>query len=590
MKSLRSSAVFFLLLSLLSTPAFTADLLTVYELALENDNVLKAAHNENLAVYQVQRQKKGLYYPSLDLGYDHIQTNQVINRSENEVFGSGESDFDTDVLSLSLTQPIFRLGFFRQRKVAKAEVSQADYQLADAEQELILRSAEAYLLSLAAEDNVRVTRTEGEVFEQQLKLTSKRLDVGLAHPAEVYESRARVDFNLSELIAAENEVVNQAEGLRVITGVAVDNLSSLKEDILMVPPDPADQDKWIEMALENNLSMKALESALEVAAAEHKSIKSGFYPSIDFVANFNNRDSGGSLFGGGSDVDTTDLMLRGKWNLLQGGITHARVKEAFYLKQRAEDELELKRATVRRETRNAYLGVVSSIAKAKALKSSMESQAYTAKAKRKGFETGTIPNIQVLDAERDFFFVQRDYLKARYQYFLNLLQLKLQVGSLSPADLKMINSMLKADSGANVSAAPAAVSYPLAGAPEAAATSEANSPSASSDASSDDTIAVPVVAIEVDENETLAAPAVATEVDENETLAAPAVATEVDENETLAAPAAAPEVDEKEALVAPAAAPEVDEKETLAASSVGDESDLEMLPSPVIDEAPGEQG
>ena len=452
-------AMFFLLLMVLAPVTYATDLLTVYQLAVENDDVLKAAQNDNLAVRQVQRQKKGLYYPSLDLGFDSIQTNQVINRSENEVFGSGESDFDTDVLSVSLTQPIFRLGFFRQRKVAKAEVSQADYQLAAAEQELILRSAEAYLLSLAAEDNVRVTRTEGEVFEQQLKLTSKRLDVGMAHPAEVYESRARVDFSLAELIAAENEVVNQAEGLRIITGVAIDDLSPLKEDILMVPPEPADQDRWIEMALVNNLSMKALEAARDVAAAEHKSIKSGFYPSIDFVANFNNRDSGGSLFGGGSDVDTTDLMLRGNWNLLQGGITRARVKEAFYLLQRAEDELELMRATVRRETRNAYLGVVSSIAKADALKSSMESQAYTAKAKRKGFETGTIPNIQVLDAERDFFFVQRDYLKARYQYFLNLLQLKQQVGSLSPADLEMINGVLQTNAGADNG--PADTSYPL---------------------------------------------------------------------------------------------------------------------------------
>lgn len=446
MKYIWSSVIAGLFFGLSSMTAFSADLLTVYQQALENDDVLKAARNENQAVQQVGRQKRGLYYPSLDLGYDSIQTTQVINRSDNEVFGSGKSDFPTDVLSLSLNQPIFRLGFFQQRKVAKAEMSQADYLLSAAEQELMLRSAESYLLTLAALDNEYVTKTEGDVLAKQLKLTEKRLDVGLANPAEVYESRARLEFNQSEVIAAENAVIDQEEGLRIITGVAIDDLIPLKDEFEMVPPDPADQNSWIDQALQNNLAMRALESALDVATAEYKVQKAGYYPTIDFVARFNNRDSGGSLFGGGSDVDTTDFMIRGNWNVFQGGITRARVKEAFYVKQRAEDDLKLKRANVRRDTRNAYLGVVSSIAKARALKSSMESQAYTVKAKRKGFETGAVYNIQVLDAERDFFFVQRDYLKARYQYFLSLLRLKLQIGSLSPDDLKMINGLLKTDS------------------------------------------------------------------------------------------------------------------------------------------------
>ena len=446
-------------LGLSSVQAQAADLLTVYKLALENDDVLKAARNENQAVLQVERQKKGLYYPSLDFDYDHIETDQEIKRSENEVFGSGKSKFPTDTLSLSLTQPVFRLDYFSQRKIGRAEVSQADYLLTAAEQELILRSAESYLLTLASLDNEYVTKTEGKVLAQQLKLTEKRLEVGMSHPAEVYESSARVDFNQSEIIIAENEVINQKEGLRIITGVAIDDLIPLQDDFEMVPPEPTDQDKWIEQALQNNLSVKALESALEVATAEYKLQKSGRYPTIDFVARFNNRDSGGSLFGGGSEVETTDMMLQGNWKVFQGGIIRAKIKEAFYLQQRAEDDLELKRANVRRDTRNAYLGVVSSISKARALKSSMEAQAYTVKSKRKGFETGVVPNIQVLDAERDFFFVQRDYLKARYQYLLSLLRLKLQVGSLSPDDLKMVNEMLKSGSGSQTESSPAV--YPV---------------------------------------------------------------------------------------------------------------------------------
>jgi len=429
-------------LALLSTAANSASLMSVYELALENDKVLSAARNENQAAQQAGRQLTGLYYPSLDVGYDSIDTNQVINRSENDVFGSGESDFRTDVLSLSLTQPIFRWDYFSQRKVARAEISQADYLLAAAEQDLMLRAAEGYLLTLAARDNDFVTRAERDSMDAQLRLAEKRLEVGLADPTEVHESLARLEFTRSEVIAAENAVVDREEGLRVITGVVVADLQPLKDDLDMVSPDPADENSWIARALENNLTIKARIASAEVANAEYKVRKADRYPTVEFVANFNNRDSGGSLFGGGSDVDTTDLMLRGNWKVFQGGIMRARIKEALYIKQTAEDELALEEATVRREARNAYRGVVSSIAKSRALKISMEAQQNAVKSRIKGFETGSNSNIAVLDAKRDFYFVQRDYLKSRYEYLLSLLNLKRQVGSLSPEDLQMVNGML----------------------------------------------------------------------------------------------------------------------------------------------------
>ena len=72
----------------------------------------------------------------------------------------------------------------------------------------------------------------------------------------------------------------------------------------------------------------------------------------------------------------------------------------------------------------------------------MDAQENAVKAKIKGFETGSNSNIAVLDAKRDFYFVQRDYLKSRYEYLLSLLNLKRQVGSLSPEDLQMVNNML----------------------------------------------------------------------------------------------------------------------------------------------------
>ncbi len=434
-----------------TSPALSLDLINSYQLALENDREFSAARNTFEAVKQSQRQAKGQYYPTLNVSLEHIETEQQINRSDNEVFGQGLSDFPTDDLTVSLTQPIFRWDFISDRRVAKAEVLEAEYQFVAAEQELVLRTAEAYLLALAANDNEFVTRSELEAVEQQLKLAEKRLDVGLASPAEVHESQARFQLNQAEVIVAENDIVSRNESLRTITGSEPGDLMPLLTDFEMAAPDPADPEMWVERAMESNLAVKAREAALQVAAAEHKRQQADRYPTLGLTARFNNRDTGGSLFGGGSDVDTEDIVLRADWTVFQGGVLRARIKEALYNKQRAEDDLELERNNVRRDTRNAYLGVVSSIARANALKASLDAQELTVQAKQKGFETGSASNIEVLDAKRDFFFVQRDYLKARYDYLLSLLNLKRQVGSLSPEDLEKINGLLSTASVQSVS-------------------------------------------------------------------------------------------------------------------------------------------
>jgi len=430
-------------LSILPVTAVSEDLLSVYELARDYDKTFSAAENSYKAVQQTQRQANGLYYPNLSVSYEHSETEQEIVRSENEVFGSGKSDFPTDTAAVTLNQPVFRMDFFRERKIAKAEVRQAEYEFVAAEQELMLRTAEAYLLALAAKDNEAVTRSELEAVGQQLERAQKRLEVGMADATEVHESRARYELNQAEVLQAENEVIDRLEALRTISGRIPGSLDPLQDDFTMTRPDPADPQAWIDQALEENLSINAREAAVDAARAEHKRQRADRYPTLDLVASYENRDTGGSLFGGGSEVNTAEVMVRAQWDIFEGPTRGGRIKEAFYNMQRAQDELKLEHDRVRRETRNAYLGVVNSIARARALKSSLEAQRVTVRAKEKGFETGANSNLEVLDAKRDLYFVERDYLEARYDYLLSMLNLKLQVGQLSPDDLKNIDNMLQ---------------------------------------------------------------------------------------------------------------------------------------------------
>ena len=52
-------------------------------------------------------------------------------------------------------------------------------------------------------------------------------------------------------------------------------------------------------------------------------------------------------------------------------------------------------------------------------------------------------NISSLNAQRNLFGAQRDYANARYDYIIDLLNLKFFAGSLSETDIQALNAWLK---------------------------------------------------------------------------------------------------------------------------------------------------
>ena len=105
--------------------------------------------------------------------------------------------------------------------------------------------------------------------------------------------------------------------------------------------------------------------------------------------------------------------------------------------------MEAERRQVVRETRAAYLGVLSGIKKVEALKQSIVSQQSALEVKTAGLKAGVNTLLEVLDAQRDLYFAQSDYSKARYDYLLSTIKLKQATGSLSLADLEEVNRLIK---------------------------------------------------------------------------------------------------------------------------------------------------
>jgi outer membrane protein len=94
-------------------------------------------------------------------------------------------------------------------------------------------------------------------------------------------------------------------------------------------------------------------------------------------------------------------------------------------------------------TRSSFLSVVSNAARAGALQQAVISNQASLEATEAGFEVGTRTQVDVLLALQDLFRAQRDLAGARYNFLVDRLRLQRAVGSLSEADLRMINQFLE---------------------------------------------------------------------------------------------------------------------------------------------------
>lgn len=414
-----------------------------YRLALQSDPKYRAAQAEFRANGTAIDQARAGFLPQVKLDMERWETRQRVLSSKNPIFGAGVTTFPTENNTLSLTQPIFRKDVIERFAQAKSVVKVAEFTLLAAEQDLQLRTAAAYLVALAAADNVAYAKAEREAIGKLLDLARERLKGGLGTITAQHDALARFSVAQAREIEAQYRLRDARQGLAEITGKMIESMQTLRDEFPLESPNPAVVERWIESALDNNLGLRARRESVEVAKQEVERQRAGHYPSLNLLVNHNRRDAGSTLFGGGSDVETTDVILRLSVPIFEGGLTSAVTQEAAFRYQKSLEDAEQERRAVERATRAAYDGAISGVSLVRALKQSVISQESAVESKDTGYRSGLFTILPVLDAQRDLYLARRDYAQSRYDYLYNRLKLKQAAGTLSDADLVSIGAALQ---------------------------------------------------------------------------------------------------------------------------------------------------
>ena len=121
----------------------------------------------------------------------------------------------------------------------------------------------------------------------------------------------------------------------------------------------------------------------------------------------------------------------------------SQTKQATYEYRAARERYQRTARQTERETRDAYLGVVSEIARVKALKQAKASAQTALEATEAGFDVGTRTTVDVLEQRRQLFLADVNYARSRYDYIINVLRLKQAAGSLIADDIVEVNGWLE---------------------------------------------------------------------------------------------------------------------------------------------------
>ena len=417
-------------------------LVDVYLLARRNDPRYKAARLEFEAVALGVKEARSGFLPviAFDLGLGRI--NQDILRSSNTVFGSGESTYGSRDQTFSLTQPIFRVAAWRKYDQATAAERQAAATYAAAEQDLIQRTVTAYLNVLAGRDMVEFARAERQAIAAQLELADQRFKSGQATQVTLLDAQARHALKEADVLNSQNTLNDRIQAVREITGVPVETFTPLAEAPL-TPPDPMNMEEWVKAAVERNLLIEARIQGVEVARWEVERQRAAHFPTVDLLLRSNRQTTGGSLFGGGSDVRNNEAFFRLHVPLFNGGSFAALTQQAQKRYEASQEDLERDRRSIARQARAAYEGVTSGIVRVHALEQTREALQGARELRSEGFKAGLTTMLAVLDAERDLYAVRRDAAQARYDYLLNMVRLKQAAGTLGEDDIERMSRMMR---------------------------------------------------------------------------------------------------------------------------------------------------
>ena len=432
-------------LALASMLAQAQSLQDLYDAARGYDATYLAARSQADAAESRLAQSGALRLPTANLTAASTRSG---TDGPGVLFRNGNAYSTVNQAALSARQPLYNRANSQTISQAEKGYEVATSDLEAAEQDLIVRLAQAYFDVLSAQDNLATIRANKTGVTESLASAKRNFEVGTATITDTREAQARFDLINAQEIAAQNDLSTKRAALDTLVGRSGIAPKSLALPVTIPPLTRNSVDDWVSGADADSPTVRKARLAYDIAQLETEKARAGHLPTLDLVASVGtNHNDGVSGVGTGAGTlpglyKNASIGLQLNLPVFAGFAVQNRVKETLALSEKARNDLDGARRGVALGTRQAFLGVQSGQALVKALEAAESSSQLALEATQLGYKVGVRVTLDVLNAQTQLFTTQRDLAKARYDLVLGSLKLGQAAGQLKPEDVTAVNQLL----------------------------------------------------------------------------------------------------------------------------------------------------
>ena len=417
-------------------PAQAQSLVELFEAAKSHDATFQSARSSFDASQAKADQALAGLLPTVGLSASSSYSN-VIGYS-----GAPDRNFNSHVAAVALSQPLYRPANRIANEQAQKSLDLAKAQFQAAEQDLIIRTTQAYFDVLGAQDTLTFVGAQKKAVAEQLAAAKRNFEVGTSTVTDSREAQARYDLVLAQEIAAENDLRVKKLNLNTLVGRDVAAPRPLVQPVALPGVNPSDVAPWVDAATSGPPSVRQAAAAFDVATMEAEKARAAHGPTLDLTAQQQLSLSPSAATGKPLRVNTSTAGIQFNMPLFAGYSIQNRVKEAIALEDKARNDLEGAKRAVTQATRAAFFGVQSGLGQVKALEAAEASSQSALDANLLGYQVGVRINIDVLNAQSQLYQTKRDLAQARYSVILGGLKLRQANGSLTTEDIQSVNSLV----------------------------------------------------------------------------------------------------------------------------------------------------
>ncbi len=330
-----------------------------------------------------------------------IGVQQLVNRNGVRIPGQSVPGYSTVGFTITLNQPLFDLQAWENWQEGKLLAADADLELAQAQQDLLLRLAQAYFDALTAKIDVALSVRHRNSIAEQLTLAKRRFALGDATIVDENEAKASFDMAVSDEIAAQTRLTAKYAALSKIVGHSITLVDDFRDDVPVPGLEPAGLTQWLN-ASSGSYSVSRKRIALQLAEHERAKARSGDYPTVSLVGTLNNGNAAfingqANFYTGGNRGTAGYIGVQISLPLTDGLMTRSRIRETLALRDKAQHELDETLSDAELATRDAYSGVTQGAALVRALTTAVQSACVSLRSNNTGYRAGVRINADVLD-------------------------------------------------------------------------------------------------------------------------------------------------------------------------------------------------